>query len=296
MPKIENIIANFCTKHELPKHYYGIAHDYISPIAEQLENLQNKTQPLIVGINGCQGSGKSTCAELLSIILSEVYKLNVLNISLDDFYHTQETRKKLSQYIHPLLKTRGVPGTHDIDLLKHIIKQSKSSLPFLAPKFDKSIDDRLPVEQWTSHSKKIDIVLLEGWCIGAKPQSKNDLETPVNNLEQGEDPKSIWRTYVNTKLKAEYQDIFSQIDFLIMLKAPSFKYVYQWRSKQEEKLKKQTQASSKLKIMDDKAIKRFIEHYQRLTEHMLRNLPNEANIVLELNDEHNIEKRINAMQ
>ena len=87
---------------------------WFSPLLEKYQTARDK--PLIIGINGSQGSGKSTLADYLCTMLNERYQLRCVSLSLDDFYLTKLERQQLASQVHPLLETRGVPGTHDIPL------------------------------------------------------------------------------------------------------------------------------------------------------------------------------------
>ena len=82
------------------------------------------------------------------------------------------------------------------------------------------------------------LIVLEGWCLGALPQQPSALSTAINSLEKEEDAHGIWRNYVNQTLIDEYPALFNLVDELIMLQAPSFNTVFNWRLEQEQKLVK----------------------------------------------------------
>ena len=214
---------------------------------------------------------------------------NVARFSIDDFYLTREERIRLAERYHPLLRTRGVPGTHDTNLLSttlgELTNQQRNTLIEI-PSFDKASDDRLPREAWQKINTPADLVLFEGWFVGAPPMDDRSLKRPINKLETTEDKDESWRTFVSKKLKQDYQNIFDQIDILIFLRAPSFKQVFDWRGLQEKKLRRKVNNSED--VMDDIQLIRFIQHYERLTRHCLKTLPNKANIVYGLNHEHRI--------
>ena len=193
----------------------------------------------IIGLTGGQGSGKSTISKILKIILKEGFDLNTIVFSIDDFYKTLKEREKMSDEISPLFLTRGVPGTHDTDLLYKCLKILKSSKfkKVSIPKFDKSTDDRLSRRKWQKVKKQPDIVIFEGWCVGVTPQKKKDLLVPVNELEKEKDKNRIWREKVNKELNNKYKKIFKLVDKFIFLKVPSFKHVQKWRLLQEKKLR-----------------------------------------------------------
>tara|TARA_B100000029_G_scaffold357815_1_gene350595 strand:+ start:130 stop:1050 length:921 start_codon:yes stop_codon:yes gene_type:complete len=263
------------------------------PISFWIEKkYKEKGKTLFLGLSGGQGSGKTTMAGILKIILNEFFRRNVFVTSIDNFYKTFDERNKMSKQIHPLFKTRGVPGTHDVRLLKKFfgnIKKNKFK-EFKIPKFDKSIDDRTKNKYWTKIGKRPEIVILEGWCVGAKPQSNFLIKKLTNNLERKEDRKFIWRKNVNEKLKKEYKKIFSMIDHLIFLKVPSFDMVFKWRLLQEKKLKQRSHLNKK--IMTYHQIKRFIMFYQRITLQMIKDLSKSASVVMFLKKNHGIKKTI----
>jgi len=254
------------------------------------EKYKEKGKTLFLGLSGGQGSGKTTIVGIMKIILEKFFKRKVYTISIDDFYKTLKERNQMSRTIHPLFKTRGVPGTHDIKLIKKLfnfIKRRKFK-KFKLPKFDKSIDDRAKREYWTCVKKRPEIIILEGWCVGAKPQSNFLIKNPINALEKNEDKNLTWRNYVNNKLKNEYQKIFAMIDHFIFLKVPNFNMVLKWRFLQERKLKKKSYLNKK--IMSHTQIKRFIMFYERITLQMIKDLDKCASMVILLKKNHQIKK------
>ncbi|WP_432470881.1 hypothetical protein [Amphritea sp. HPY] len=255
--------------------------------------------PLVVGINGAQGAGKSTLFNLLEVILEDGFGLKVVGLSIDDLYKTRAEREQLATTVHPLLQPRGVPGTHDVSLGIELLRDLKSGAEQIVkiPAFDKSIDDRCSPALWQEWSGEADIVVLEGWCVGAHAQNTAELQQPVNSLEADEDPDGCWRNYVNDQLAGPYKELFDMIDVLVMLKVPSMEAVFSWRSQQEKKLAERVkyiydtqQPTQHLRIMDEAQIKRFIQHYERLTRNMLQEMPGRADICLELNENHKTSK------
>ncbi len=261
------------------------------PISFWINNkCKKKGRTLFLGLSGSQGSGKTMVTSILQIILKKFFKKNIYVISIDDFYKTLRDRNRMSQQKHSLFKTRGVPGTHDINLIKNffISVKRKKFKKIKLPKFNKSIDDRSKKNYWHNINKRPEIIILEGWCVGAKPQIISSLRKPVNILERHEDKDLIWRKYANEKLKKEYKEIFAMIDYFIFMKVPNFKMVFKWRLLQESKLKKKFHY--KKKIMTYSAIKRFIMFYQRITLQMMKDLSKSASIVLLLKKNHEIKR------
>ena len=261
------------------------------PISFWIENkYKKKGETLILGFSGGQGSGKTTVTGILKIILKKFFKRRIHVSSIDDFYKTLVDRNKISNKIHPLLKTRGVPGTHDINLVKNFfnIIRKKKFKKIKLPKFEKSTDNRLGKKYWFNIKQKPEIVILEGWCVGARPQSNSLIKRSINILEKYEDKDLKWRKYVNEKLKKEYKKLFMMIDHLIFMRIPNFKVVFKWRLHQEKKLKKKSY--SKKKIMSHNEIKRFIMFYERITLQMMKDLSKSASIVLLLKKNHEIKR------
>lgn len=291
------MLTAFIEKHKLNKGFEDIAQNWYTPLAEQiLSHHKGAGKPIIVAINGCQGSGKSTLTEYLKGYLESKHGLQVANLSLDDFYYSQSERSSLSEKIHPLFKTRGVPGTHDIKLARKVIEQLMSgNEKTKIPRFDKSTDNPYPINNWPELMAPVDIVIFEGWCLGAEHQITSMLQKPVNSLESEQDPLGVWRQYVNQQLKSIYEPLYSDIDYWIMLKAPSFENVYTWRLEQEQKLAELSTGSGK-GIMSEQQIASFIQYYQRLTEHMLNTLPRKSDVVFELNSQRQILARIDKDQ
>ena len=275
----------------LPSDFIDTVESYYLPVAEEISHRKNRQGVLVVNFNGAQGSGKSTITAFLRLILIHQFKLNTVEISIDDFYHTRAKRQQLAQEIHPLFLTRGVPGTHDIELasetldcLSHCSAENECAIP----RFNKAIDDRDDRDNWPVVNEAVDIILFEGWCNHAPVLSKEQLETPINDLERDEDSEGIWRTHANEQLSMYHQRLFNQTDVLIYLQVPSFEKVFEWRGLQEQKLEK-TSGAKKHAVMDDKQLRRFIQHYERITRSCLDALPASADIVLKLGADHAIE-------
>ena len=270
----------------------GKLNKFYLPLSEWIYSVYIKDRKIkIIGLSGGQGSGKSTITGILKFILKKKYGLNLCIFSIDDFYKTKSERKKMSEKDHPLFLTRGVPGTHDIQLLNNILKKFKEKKfkNLLIPKFDKSIDDRSKKYKWQKIKKRPDIVILEGWCVGATHQKESDLKKPINSIEKKFDQKLIWRRKVNYYLKNQYKKIFKKIDKLVYLKAPNFSYIYKWRLLQEQKMKLTLKNK---KTMSKTQVKEFIMFYERLTKHMMRNYSRISDLTIFLDKNHRSKKMI----
>ena len=276
----------FLDRNQLPLSYLQAANQWFSPLADNIvNNYKPDNSPQIIGINGCQGSGKSTLADYLCTVIAERLGVTTVSLSLDDFYLTKAERSHLGATVHPLLETRGVPGTHDVQLAIDTIQSLAAGEKTVITRFDKSIDDRAPANSLKTTEGKIGLIVLEGWCLGAKPQSSDKLVQPINSLEENDDRDGIWRNYVNQAILNDYQPLFRLVDELIMLQAPSFDTVFNWRLEQEQKMIKRLQKEgidTGVGIMTEQQIVRFISYFQRVTENILKEMPNRADHLFKL--------------
>ena len=278
------------TKKEKFKNKKKMLLNYLIPLSFWINEKSNQySNTYFLGLSGGQGAGKTTITSLLNIILTNYFKKKVCIFSIDDFYKTLKDRKKLSKKIHPLLKTRGVPGTHDIKFIINYLKKIKlkKNKVISLPIFDKSIDDRTIKSKWKKINYIPDIIILEGWCVGAKPQSNKLLNKAVNILEKKEDLNFKWRNYVNKQLKNKYKYLFNKMNDIIYMKVPNFSSLQKWRLKQEKKLRLKN-IKKKFKIMTNSEVLKFMMTYQRVTQQMFKDLPKIASIVLNLNKNHQI--------
>ena len=281
-------LQHFLGRHQLPESYLSMAESAFSPLIDEFNTqYQVNQKTYIIGINGCQGSGKSTLADYLCTVVAEKYHLATVALSLDDFYLTKAERIELARKIHPLLAQRGVPGTHDVNLAIDTISSLASGNKALITRFDKSMDDRVPEANSETITGHIGLIVIEGWCFGAKPQAPNSLMEPVNHLERSEDPDGVYRDYVNTALATQYPQLFELVDSTAMLRAPSFKTVFEWRLEQEQKLIEKLRSTktdpASVSTMSDQEIRRFIQNFQRITEHCLEEMPTRVDHLFQLN-------------
>lgn len=244
---------------------------------------------LVVGVNGSQGSGKTTLARFAERLLPHLFGWRVCVLSIDDVYLTLAQRRELAQRVHPLLATRGVPGTHDVALGVKVLRRLRQASPGMEvalPRFDKALDDRAPHQDWEAFRGKPDVVLFEGWCVGVPPQDTAQLDPPINDLERWEDADGVWRRGVNAQLAGPYREWFGHIHRMIFMQVPGFEQVRRWRRLQEEKLAARRPGATGL--MDEAALQRFLMHYERLTRHALEVLPESADLVARLDAGHRI--------
>ncbi|WP_448212615.1 kinase [Colwellia sp. MEBiC06753] len=290
------MLSQFIIETKLPSSFASTARQWFVPVVSQITKLTtNKTTPVFIGINGCQGSGKSTLAAFLCHQLNEEHGLSVVNLSLDDFYYSREKRAELAETIHPLLATRGVPGTHNTELLGYTLACLEQNQTVAIPSFDKAQDNPVPSCQWQSSPAKVDVVLMEGWCWGVKPQNIKALDKPINELEKLQDTGGKWRQYVNQQLACAYQPLYSIIDKWLMLKAPSFSCVHQWRWQQEQRLAENSDLSASNQIMTEAQVTEFIAYFQRLTEHALATLEKDCDLVFYLDQQRKVQSAVGRL-
>ena len=252
--------------------------------------MAGRDRPLVVGIAGAQGSGKSTVTAAIARRLKRSGR-RVAVLSLDDLYLSRADRRALARDVHPLFATRGVPGTHDVALGRKVIGNLVAGRRTRLPRFDKAADDPVPDQHWGLIECKVDVVLFEGWCVGAVAQADEDLRRPINRLEAEDDPDGRWRRHVNAVLGASYPALYALLDRLVLLAAPGFEVVAHWRREQEHELRRQVgerPGGGGDRIMTDDEVDRFVAHYERLTRHILSEMPARADLVLRLNADRRI--------
>lgn len=291
----EQVLHDKMAALQLPRSFADVVRTTYREIAGALLAQHTRAEtPLVVGLCGCQGSGKSTLAAFLKLLLDWETRSTAI-FSLDDLYLTRRQREKLAREVHPLFATRGVPGTHDVNLgletfqrLRNAGVRSRTPLPA----FEKACDDRKPRKDWQIFKGRPAFILFEGWCVDARPQTPAALSKPVNRLERDCDPDGIWRAYVNSQLAGPYRHLFAHIDVLLFMQAPSFDCVYKWRGLQEKKLGRSKRDSA---VMNSKELENFIMHYERLTRWMMKEMRGRADILLPLDTDqqiHAVETRL----
>ena len=285
-------LDQFISEEELPDQFRTVFLQWYAGITAYLAELASRveTAPLI-GFSGCQGSGKSTLVNAMSNVLQNAHGISTAVLSLDDFYLTKDARQAMAETVHPLFATRGVPGTHDLALLTRIIAALRGSGLISIPHFDKATDDRTEMVHWRQESAPVRLILLEGWCIGIPPQPREALMQPVNETEANKDADRVWRAEVNRQLEGDYAALFSELDALLLLQAPSFDAVFNWRWQQEQQLSRLFQRDHpalKDPTMTQSEVADFVLHYQRLTEHGITTLPDRADCVWELTEDRSV--------
>jgi D-glycerate 3-kinase len=277
-------LAAYLRDERLPASYLAFVDTVLRPIAGRVAAIDRRGAALVVGITGPQGSGKSAAAGALALLLRDAgFRTAVL--SIDDFYLTLSERQKLAADVHPLLITRGVPGTHDVALGLAVIESLGRAGATAVPRFDKARDDRRAPADWDFIAGPVDVIVFEGWCVGARPQPNTALVEPINDLERTRDPDGAWRRYANAALAGPYQALFGQIGFQVLLQPPSFGVVLGWRLEQEHKLRDREGPAAG---QSEAEIAVFIQHYERLTRWISTEMPARADAVVQLGAEREV--------
>ncbi len=218
-------------------------------------------------IAGLQGSGKSTLSAQGGA-LAAARGLRVAVLSIDDFYLGRRERLALGREVHPLLATRGPPGSHDVALAIDPIDALRAGRTAPLPRVDKIADRRLPPSKWPR--ARADLVLFEGWFQKVPAQRDEELVVPLNVLERDEDPDGTWRRWCNHALGRDYPPLWQRIDRMLFLEGPGFEVVPEWRWQQEVTLQA---ANPDRQAMTRPQVLRFVQFFERVSRQALRTLP-----------------------
>ena len=258
----------------VPLHVHAPAKTFVDAVLARA-----LAAPTPYAISGLQGSGKSTLAARC-MEAAGALGLRAIAVSIDDFYLDRPARLVLARRVHPLLATRGPPGTHDVALAVETLDSLADGRPVRLPRFDKRSDRRMPVRDWP-RVDTCDLVFVEGWCLRLPPESPTALALPVNGLERDEDPQGVWRGWCNEALARDYPALWSRLPRLLFLEAPGFDVVDDWRTQQERTL----HAGDPSRGMSPVRIEHFVQHFERLSRHALRVLPGIADAVVRIDAE-----------
>lgn len=232
----------------------------------------------VLAISGLQGSGKSTLAAQV-VELARARGLRAATLSIDDTCLTRMQRQRLAEQVHPLLATRGPPGTHDLPLALATLQAARAGQPFPLPRFDKLADERVDTAQWQRIEGRLDLLVFEGWFLGTPAEPEAALATPLNALERDADGDGRWRRWCNRALARDYPALWQCLDHLWFLQPPSFAVVPQWRWQQEQALRRTAPGRGG---MTRAQVERFVQHYERVSRQALRTLPAIADRVIAL--------------
>jgi D-glycerate 3-kinase len=239
----------------------------------------------VYGIAGLQGAGKSTLAAQVTMLARE-RGLRVATLSIDDVYLGRRERQRLARDVHPLLATRGPPGTHDLALACDTLDTLRAGSAVRLPRFDKAVDRRLPPSRWRM-VRQVDLVLFDGWCLKVPAETSAQLRDPVNPLERDEDPDGIWRRWCNERLGRDYPALWTRLDRLLWLQPPDFAPVARWRWQQEQAMRG---AHSGRVGMTRTEVGRFVQHFERVSRQALRTLPGIADRTMMLDERRRVRR------
>ena len=244
--------------------------------------IKNKKTLMIAG---SQGSGKSTLSLQIKKYFKKFFFKNVVILSIDDFYLSSYQRKQLAKKFKTnLFETRGVPSTHNLKLLNETVdKLKENKFPVYVPIFDKVTDN---MKKYKRKINKVDLIILEGWCVGSKPIDREYLKKNINSLEKINDPNMIWRMAYNNAL-FEYQKLFKKFNNYIFIKLPNWQFVIDWKYKQELGLRL-LRSDNNLK----KKLYLFIQYYEKLSKWMSLTCPDFCNILITLDKNQKMKKII----
>jgi D-glycerate 3-kinase len=262
---------------------------------------QERPGAFVLGINGAQGSGKTTISHILQLILRAGCNKKVVGFSIDDLYDTYRRRREKGKEISPILARIRGPGTHDLELGIEILDRLIEGKTIRIPRFDKSLannqGDRVAESAWLEVIGAQDIVLFEGWNVGEAPFPENELERCFEKLHHAEGFRE-WRDYYVAKLRdteAGYAALFNRLDNLVMIRIHDFGDVYANREKAEAKLRQRIAGDEKagkstagLSAMSQEEVRTFVDHYEPWTLHMLQEMPARADLVLWMGAAHRI--------
>lgn len=233
----------------------------------------------VLAISGLQGSGKSTLAAQIARLARQRGRRPAV-LSIDDVYLTRAERRQLARQVHPLLATRGPPGTHDVNLACALLDALRAGQPVVLPRFDKLADDRAPESAW-ERLPAADLVIFEGWFLGTPAEDDDALRAPINALEREQDADARWRRYCNDALRRDYPALWRRFDRLWFLQPPGFEIVAGWRAQQERQL---ARARPDAASMDAAGVARFVQFFERVSRQALRTLPARADRILTLDE------------
>lgn len=260
----------------------------LDAVLDALIARMRRRRATLVGLSGLQGSGKSTFARQLARVARD-RDIATEVLALDDFYLGRRERATLARNVHPLLATRGVPGTHDVALLDRTLRAvAAASLdqPARIPRFDKGRDTRDAPSRWRRVTSPPRLILLEGWCIGVPAGTIRESRHALNALERREDADGHWRGHVEAALANVYAKLWRKLDALVLLGAPNFAIVERWRGEPERALRRRGAP----RAMSASALRRFLMHYERLSRRALKTLPKVADVVIELDERRRVRR------
>jgi len=259
------------------------------PLAMQLSILRREAQrPIVQGVLGGQGTGKTTLGRALTLIL-QAWGDRTFSLSLDDLYKTYADRLQLRQR-DPRLIWRGPPGTHDIEMglsVLQALRQRQVDQPIAIPRFDKSLHQGAGDRVASELVSGIDIVLFEGWFVGCRPVEPSCFERAPFPIQTEAD-----RTFardMNARLH-DYLPLWNCCDRLLILYPADYRLSRVWRQQAEQKMRSQGKSG-----MSDAEIEAFVDYFWKalhpeLFVTPLVRQPGIADLVVEIDARHRPQK------
>ncbi|PZD72997.1 Uridine kinase [Acaryochloris thomasi RCC1774] len=252
------------------------------PLAQRLiQTHQQLNRPLIQGILGMQGAGKSTLTAMLCLILQQLGYTS-LTLSIDDLYKTYADRQQLQQQ-DPRLIWRGPPGTHDIDIGIEILDRLRFAQAVDIPRFDKSAHNGQGDRSGFESAQPADIVLFEGWFTGLFPLPDSAFEDPPAPINTPED--LTFAQEMNQALN-DYSPLWERLDSLIVLQLADYQLSKRWRINAER-----VAIATGKTGMDKTEVEQFVDYFwkalhPKLFIPALIQKPQAVDLVIEINAEH----------
>ena len=260
------------------------------PLAMDLTAQRKQlNRPLVQGILGAQGTGKTTLGKILKLILEHA-GYRTLSLSLDDVYKTRAERLQLQQQ-DPRLVWRGPPGTHDVSLAIAVLDRLRQPAPgqtIAVPRFDKSAFGGAGDRTQPDKVADIDIVLFEGWFVGLRPIDPTEFDRAPPPIFTEAD--RCFARDMNVNLQ-EYSPLWERLDRLMVLYASDYRFSQQWRWQAERRAIAAGRAG-----MTKAEIAHFVEYFwkalhpelfiQPLLSNPQQSDPQPGNLAIELNRDH----------
>ncbi len=255
---------------------------YLLPLLQQIIQLRRPGRTVVIGIQGGQGTGKTTLSRFLQEAFTKL-GYSIESFSIDDFYTSYQERQQLARkYLdNPFYQiARGMPGTHRVNELQQTFQKIKARKPFTIPVFDKSLRNAAgDVAGYKMVKGKQEFIIFEGWCVGLPLVSWQELLRICrkNRIKAPSPPEAR----VLLRHTAQYQALWKFIDYFIMLKPTSSKLHHRWRLQQENELKQKKRVG-----MSAAAIQHFVDMFLPLTYVCYEKI--KADVILSIDEKHRI--------
>lgn len=237
------------------------------PLLTSLEQATARRQRQLMGLNGLPGCGKTCLAHWVEQAAIQL-KLPVAVVSLDDFYWPA-AEMDAAMAGNPWAVPRALPGSHDLTLMDQALTRWRESGHLQVPRFDKSLrQGRGDRAGW--HERAADVVLLEGWFLGVEPTEDTSLDPQLTLRERQYRPHAL-------EALERYEPIWSRLDALWQLQAPSVEASRLWKRQQEDAMHQRTGS----RLADD-ALQGFVRMIEAALPQKALQTIRAADVVVEL--------------